>query len=178
VFAIAPGLQSRFHWPEWIAQLPPALGAVLLAVAVAVLAGARRLSSEGRVMQLSATMIVAFSLVQVTLLTAALPYYDLRPVSRYLQEQQARGVPLANIGKYHDQFQFFGRLAEPLAVVMEHDAAAWAQQHPEGVMVAYYEDAVPDVAPPPLLRAPYRGGWMAVWQGHDVADYPAVARSE
>lgn len=178
LFALAPGLQQRHHWPEWIAALPPALGAALCVAAVAILIAAQRLSPAGRVLQLSAVTVISFSLVQAIISSAALPYYDLRPVSRYLHEQQDKGVPLANIGKYHDQFQFFGRLNRPLAVVMEQEAPRWAQEHPEGLMVAYYEDALPDIPPQPLIRSPYRGGWLAVWQGRDVAAYPAVAKAE
>lgn len=173
-------LYPRHNWPEWIAPLTPSLGAVFLAAAVMTMAGARRSSIEGSVLQLSAITIVTFSLIEATLMSAALPYYDLRLVSRYLQEQQAKGIPLANIGKYHDQFQFIGRLVQPLAVVRESDASAWAREHPEGLVIAYYEDEdeLPEVTPVPLLRSPYRGGWLAVWQGRDVADHPALARAD
>jgi 4-amino-4-deoxy-L-arabinose transferase-like glycosyltransferase len=176
VFAFAPGMQPRYHWPEWIAHLPPALGAVLLAAAVAAAAWSRRFSAEGRVLHLSAVMTVAFSLVQASLASAALPYYDLRPVSRYLQERKETGVPLAYLGKYHDQFQFYGRLTHPLTVLTERDAPAWAEGHPEGLLIAYYDEDVPEVPVQPLIRSPHRGGWLTVWQGREVAAYPVVAR--
>jgi len=176
VFALAPGLQPRYHWPEWIAHLSLMPGAVLFLAAVAVVAWTRRLMPEARTLHLSAVMIIAFSLVQATVASAARPYYDLRPVSRYLQGQQERGVPLASIGKYHDQFQFFGRLQQPLAVLAEQDVSAWARDHPEGLAIAYYADDLPEAPAQPLIRSPYRGGWLAIWQGRDVTAYPAVAR--
>lgn len=176
---VVPELHSRHGWPEWLAPLMPGLGIVLLGAAsmLAVL-GAGRSALQTRVVQLSAVTVITFSVVETTLMSAALPYYDLRPVSRYLHEQQEQGIPLATVGKYHDQFHFFGRLMQPLDVVTEQGAQDWALAHPEGLIVSYYDTDVPPVPVDPVLRSPYRGRWLAVWRGSDLAEYPELARAD
>jgi 4-amino-4-deoxy-L-arabinose transferase-like glycosyltransferase len=176
--ALIPHLQPHYRWPAWTAGLPLWLSAALFVAAAIVITGRRNASTASQALRLSAVMVVSFSLTEVTFASVALPYYDLRPIGHYLHEQQEKGVPLATVGKYHDQFHFLGRLTRPLIVLTEQDAPAWAREHPDGLVIAYYDDTLPDVPVEPRTRSSYRGGWLAVWRGEDAAAYPAVLRAE
>jgi 4-amino-4-deoxy-L-arabinose transferase-like glycosyltransferase len=93
--------------------------------------------------------------------------YDVGPVARYLAAIQAQGQPIAHIGKYHGQFQFPGRLRQPLEVIPEEGVAGWVVRNPDGVVVGYTE---PDEAPaaPPRLSQRYRGQTLHVWAARDL----------
>ena len=67
-------------------------------------------------------------------------------------------MPIANVGKYHDQFHFYGRLTRPLAVVQPSDAPAWARNHPNGWLVSY-----PRTAPATAAHVQrFRGRYLAL----------------
>lgn len=176
---VAPEFLPRHEIPDWQGLLMTRLGIILLGAAgVLSVLGKRQSAPRIRALQLSTITVITLSVVEATLMSSALPYYDLRPVSQFLREQQENNVPLATVGKYHDQFQFYGRLTGSLDVVTEKDAQNWGQSTPEGLIVSYYDAAVPAASVEPVLRAPYRGGWLAVWRGAELASYPELARAD
>ncbi|MBK9130907.1 MAG: glycosyltransferase family 39 protein [Gammaproteobacteria bacterium] len=176
---VAPEFLPRHETPDWQGLLMTRLGVIMLGAAVVLtVLGKRQSVPKTRALQLSTVTVITLSVVEATLMSSALPYYDLRPVSQYLHEQQEKGVSLATVGKYHDQFQFYGRLTRPLDAVMEKDAQDWGQSNPEGLIVSYYDAEVPAASVEPVLRAHYRGGWLAVWRGADLAGYPELARAD
>ena len=103
-------------------------------------------------------------------LRAIVDGYDLRPVSAYLAQAQSAGRPIAHHGKYHGQFQFVGRLREPLVVVHEPDKLrVWAGQHPEGLIVVYSRRSLTHPTARPEFVQLYRGRRVSVWRGADFA---------
>ena len=68
----------------------------------------------------------------------ALANYDVAPMAGRLAAVQAQGRPIAHFGKYHGQYQFVGRLQQPLQVIEQPQALRRsAVDHPDGVVVAY-----------------------------------------
>jgi hypothetical protein len=103
-------------------------------------------------------------------LRAVADAYDLRGVSGYLAQAQTAGTPVAHHGKYHGQYQFVGRLREPLVVI--HDPAQlgqWGQQHPDGLVVVYSRRALTHPSASPAFAQLYRGRRVSVWRGADLA---------
>lgn len=87
------------------------------------------------------------------------PGYDVRPISYQIKLLQERGMPVANVGRYHAQYQFAGRLEKPLAQLSQNEITAWLDKNPRGAIVMYLErlESKPDA----LFSQPYRGG-MAI----------------
>lgn len=88
--------------------------------------------------------------------------YDLRPVSARLRALQDQGVPVANVGKYHGQFHFPGRLRQPIAVVEPSEMGTWLASHPGGRIVVYFRE--PQYAGPGVVEYTqrYRGQRLAI----------------
>ena len=105
------------------------------------------------------------------ILRAAAPAHDLAPLGAYLQQLQQDGRALAHFGKYHGQYQFVGRLREPLAVVIgPAQLKDWVARHPGGKVIAYADALPPGVAAAPDYEQPFRGGKAAVWDGARLAE--------
>ncbi|UCG97498.1 MAG: glycosyltransferase family 39 protein [Burkholderiales bacterium] len=95
--------------------------------------------------------------------------YDVRPVAQYLAQVQAAGRPIANVCKYHGQFQFVGRLQEPLHVIRQaREALEWAQANPGGAVVLYsYRPLSHPDAKPEFVQG-FKGHEVYVWRAADL----------
>ena len=138
------------------ARLPAWAGAGFL------LAGMLALSHTGhpsaQVKRLAWASLLALLWFLFAVFRPLAPAYDVAPMARELARYQAQGRPVANEGKYHAQYQFAGRLGQPLAALHAPALADWLEAHPDGVAVVYlgaHEQAAPYRA---LFRQPYRGG--------------------
>ena len=91
--------------------------------------------------------------------------YDLEPTSQKIKTFQDAGRPIAYIGKYHGEFQFLGRLEQPVVVLNSMaEGHAWADAHPDGVVVATLRASEIPAAHPPIHLHAYRGQMLAVWE--------------
>ncbi len=82
--------------------------------------------------------------------------YDVRPLAEELRKLQDRGIPIANNGFYHAQFQFAGRLEKPIDELLSPtEIAPWFGKHPDGVVIIY-DDPRPDESAPVFIQ-PYLG---------------------
>jgi 4-amino-4-deoxy-L-arabinose transferase-like glycosyltransferase len=147
------------HWVLASAAATGALAAaLLLAQPCSIAAGAALLGTA------TVGTVVA---LQAGFGSAVAYAYDVHPVARHLAAVQGQGQPVAHIGKYHGQFQFPGRLRQPLQVIAEEGVADWAVRNPGGVVVGYTE---PDEAPasPTRLSQRYRGQTVHVWAAADL----------
>ncbi len=152
MLALSPGgpggkLESWQGLPRW----PGA--ALLLASALAVLAGRK---AAWRLISLALLGAALFALVQLWVSDALWLRYDVGPVAEEIGRLQARGTALANKGEYHAQYQFVGRLRQPLDEVdSPEEIAAWFARHPDGMLIAYEKPRPGE--PPPLFSRPYIG---------------------
>lgn len=96
--------------------------------------------------------------------------YDLRAAGVFLSGEQQAGRLVAHIGKYHGQFQFVGRLQQPLVTVNDNAAAlAWAAEHPQGdVVVTTRDPPRHSGAVEPRFAQRYRSRWLSIWRGADL----------
>lgn len=96
--------------------------------------------------------------------------YDTAPLSRQIAILQERGLAVANVGRYHGQFHFAGRLREPL-VVIENDEAwrRFLDSHPDGFVVTYAREK-PAAVRTAVMSARFRSRWATVWRATDLRD--------
>lgn len=158
-----PAQSTTYHdLPAWVAAVSP-----YTALLTAVCALINLLPMGSLEKQIRLLAITAIALVSVLLLgigRAAAPYYDLSGAARFIATAQISGAPVAHVGKYHDRFQFLGRLTRPLSVLSSNRVLAWTQTHPNGFVVAYFEQrptAIDAMAPHYVQR--YRREWLTIW---------------
>jgi hypothetical protein len=170
--AWVPTWAQRDSAPPWASAFPAWLAAGPLLVAVTWFA-VRRL--DRRVLALAAGSAAICSTALVAFARFSAPAYDMTPAAQRIAEAVARGVPVAFVGDYHGQFQFAGRLREPLPTLEHAAVARWLADHPRGLVVVNVR-RLPE-APSPHAWL-YRSGWLvladaAVWarlQGAPASD--------
>ncbi len=167
LFALAPGYAYLPILPDWLAGVSPLVGA-----AVALSGGVLMLVSTAAPRQyvvlpaLSAWLVLVAHLGVVPVTAAS---FDLAPVGRFLHAAQQEERPIAHVGKYFGQYQFVGRLTEPLEVIQPENVAAWFASHPRGLVISYErQDAVPNGKP--VYQRAYRNADVVV-----IWDAPAYA---
>jgi 4-amino-4-deoxy-L-arabinose transferase-like glycosyltransferase len=75
-------------------------------------------------------------------------FFDLRPIADRIHMLQNEGRPVAFFGPYKGQFDFAGRLQEPLTVLRRtQDALFWAAANPDGVVVSTFQGSVTRIPP-------------------------------
>ncbi len=100
--------------------------------------------------------------------------YDLTPSTDLLAAAQAEHRPIAYVGAYDAQFHFAARLTRPITEI--HGAAAiaaFAQAHPDGVIITHSKKPGADVRRYALLVQPFRSSWIVIWPAPVLADLQA-----
>lgn len=139
-----------------VVALPPMWpGVVLIILAVLVWAGGRR--GVAPVPSLALLGAATMALVQVAAMHSIEPRYDVKPMARAIKALQGEGRVVANIATYHAQYQFLGRLTEPLVELNQSSAPAWLASHPQAYAVVYLHGNTPTGAIPARHKQPYRG---------------------
>ncbi|HSD17520.1 MAG TPA: glycosyltransferase family 39 protein [Thermomonas sp.] len=99
--------------------------------------------------------------------------FDFTPTARVLGEAQRAGTRIAFLGEYQVQFHFAGRLREPLEVVDEAAARAWAERHPRDLIVVNTRDAWSHPGAQPVAQQRFRKRWIQVWRAGEWRGLPA-----
>jgi hypothetical protein len=153
----------------------PALGwtsaaAGLADVAIGVLVALDR--PTGPVFRIATFSGAAAALVlalQVAVASEIQSRFDVSGTAKFVAQAEADGHPIANVGDYHGQYEFAGRLTKPLDVIDADAAVAWATAHRDGLVITYPEnDPVHATVEPPLYAHPYRGRYVAIWPAEAV----------
>ena len=165
LLAVLPGLPRVPYLPEFLWQLSPFVGVGIIVIGIAV--GWLPIPTlETRISNMAVTVVV---LTTLTLLVAGWelnPHYELSGAARVIETAQRQGQPVAHVGAYAGQFQFAGRLVQPLEVLEPEGVAAWLAAHPDGLLVTYTGSWQPH-APPgaaPLYEQPYGDTSLRLWQ--------------
>lgn len=128
-------------------------------------------------MRLSCLLSIAVpSTLAITYLAIYAPRFDTQPIAQTLAQLRQDNTPVAfYTGKYHDQFQFTGRLTAPLTLLNSPDKlASWIAQYAQGVVLVDSEK-VP--APLVFYSHPYRAGQLGFITSQTLADNPALIAS-
>ena len=95
-----------------------------------------------RSMEALLNLVAVSSIALIILLFAGagrlLERYDVSPVAKFLSEKQQQGFDIVHYKKYHGQYQFFGRLRQPLVVLDDKDSiATYVQKHDKVILITY-----------------------------------------
>lgn len=138
LMGISLGSGSFLH--DEIPELPSFLPGLVLAVggAAAFFVG-RRWAQP--IIILGLVGVASPALLQIAVAPMLHAAYDVRPIAHAIRQAQDNGHQVAHVGKYHNQYQFFGRLQQPLVVVQENGLKDWLTQHPTALVVVYVSNA-------------------------------------
>lgn len=170
LFAVALALHLM---PDWVAQgridslwyidlssaSPWFVG---LAAVLGVLALMAPRADLAAVKTLSAIAIVAVAAVYLLFAQTLWQRFDLVPVARKIAALQAANIPVAHYDVYHNQFQFLGRLREPLTILLPATAEQWALEHPEARIVHYVRKLTTEDLIHAELVQPFRSDWLLI----------------
>ena len=145
-FSLISGKQVQYLLPE--------LGLVALLVA-------RWADGAPQLRRIALAVGGACVLLQVGAALLVGPAQRVAPLAERIAALQRDGVTVANEGKYHGQFQYYGRLTRPLEVIDERDIGAWLASHPDGRVVVYFRE--------PEYRGPGRVAYQTAYRGQRAA---------
>jgi 4-amino-4-deoxy-L-arabinose transferase-like glycosyltransferase len=166
LFAALAGLPGTPLAPGSVPAWPGAL--LLCAGGLLGLARAPDVTGSAARLTLASGLLLTVVIVGVT--PALLPALDVRPAARLAAQWQAEGRPIASLDKYRGEYDFAGRLREPIRFLEPAEVPAWVDAHPDGVLLT--TDERPGAGDPEPL-ATLNGGLVA-W---NVAGLPVRLRS-
>ena len=98
-------------------------------------------------------------------------FYDLQPAADEVARAQGAGRPVAYVGKYHAQFQYLGRLRQPIDALQRNEVREWFAAHPTGILIFAERRAAPDPGTP-VFRQPFRSRELQNWQRDEALKSP------
>ncbi len=159
--------------PDWFPLIDNLWGLAVVAVGLWLMAG-RYDEAEPRVWKIALAPVVIVVAIHLATAPALNAVYDLRPFARQLKIWEDQGLPLANFGKYHGQYQFLGRLTKPMAIMgqKQDDEEAFLLNNPNGRIIAYYKKLPTRAKPLHVYR--FRQIFIAVWDTETMRAHPKL----
>lgn len=158
---IAPRLNSQIRLPIWITQISPLAGVILI-----IFGGILMIWKLPRVQHqlvLLSTVAILFSLIfPLTIIRAAGQAYDLHQISQRINTRLNNGQNVAHFGDYHGQYQFLGRLQQPLPVVEGYGLCSWLTKYPSGKLIVYFSREYMDLSEHTDYVQPYRSKYVGI----------------
>jgi 4-amino-4-deoxy-L-arabinose transferase-like glycosyltransferase len=144
------------------------------AILFALLGALLLLRGRGEMRRLAVAGLVGTLAFNTLFTLTAWHKYDLTPSTELLAAAEAEHRPIAYVGAYDAQFHFAARLTRPITEMRGAAAiAAFAQAHPDGVIVTHPEKLGADDRRYALLVQPFRSSWIVIWPAPVLADLQA-----
>ena len=112
------------------------------------------------------TLMLLFTLIEAR--TGFMDDYDVKETAVFIKGEMDKGRPVANIGKYHGQYQFLGRLTQPITALNSktNNVLNFAVSHPDALFISYQhaeKSTLPEGAKI-CFSNEYRGKEVVLWQ--------------
>jgi len=186
---------ARWHLP--VAALYLVLGLVLFSISFLKLGHALQncsvaelrptaigLSAIGSVMfvlkQRSLTTLINYTAVSSALLCVLIVFggnsffnrYDLHAISDAVKVKQDAGYQVIHYGKYHGQYQFIGRLQQPLVALESKEAVAdYAAKHDKVALITYEPESAPREKTDIFFQQPFRSKQVVLWNKDGISHF-------
>jgi 4-amino-4-deoxy-L-arabinose transferase-like glycosyltransferase len=170
VWLVLPFLRGMFKAPDWVFELEPVYGAAMLLLCMAILFNPIR-SKYWPIRAMTTLTVLFVTVLQLGILAVGSKAYDLNPLSSYLAKMQDEGHTIANAARYEGQYQFLGRLKQPLEVITEDNVTTWLAEHPDGRVIRYFRQWPQDISQRIDFVQPFRGQFAVV-----VSSYPLLEK--
>lgn len=136
LFSLKASLFSITEKLSWLSNIPSLPGTILLLIG-AILIAKSWLKRSSTVLLVSIATILFSLILPLTILQAAGKAYDLHEISRRIYQLQENEQMIVHFGDYHGQYQFLGRLKQPLPVIDEYMICPWIIKNSDSKMVIY-----------------------------------------
>ncbi|HWA44416.1 MAG TPA: glycosyltransferase family 39 protein [Hypericibacter adhaerens] len=154
--------------PIWLGGTGLISGLVLLGGAYLVGQAAPR-ALQARMMQLALLPTLVVVSFNIEFAQSLRPFFDITPLAEQIYELQQSGRGVALLGRYRGEYDFLGRLDQPVTVFASAGAAlGWAAQNPDGVVLSYFQGGVLRLPLRPLMLGAAGDNWAAFWPASDV----------
>ena len=162
-------LNSAFHWQEKLNGFNPLFG-VALAIILWLVHYANRASVQQIIFYTCALSIAAPTLIAASYFQVYAERFDTQPVAEKIAQFRAENKSVAfYTGKYHAQFQFTGRLTQPLMLLNSPEALQiWTQQHSDGFVLVDSEKLPPDML---VYSHAYRAGQLGFIRSQSLFEH-------
>jgi len=98
--------------------------------------------------------------------------YDLRGISQELKEKQGAGYTILHYGKYHGQYQFIGRLTQPLVPLETKEAIGeYAANHDKVALITYEPRTKTINGEDIYFQQPFRSKRVVLWNKKGISDF-------
>jgi 4-amino-4-deoxy-L-arabinose transferase-like glycosyltransferase len=168
VLLAVPALADRIRqpFPEALLTSLPLTGGVLAVAGIAMLRWRSFRVQAGGV-------LLAIVVLHAAVTPLLKSQFDFTPTAHLLGQAQRAGTRIAFLGEYQLQFHFAGRLREPLEVLDEAGARAWAERHPRALLVVNTREDWRVPGPQPVAQQRFRTRWIQVWRAGEWRGLPA-----
>ncbi len=137
LFNIA-GISAQHRLPAWVLAIQPWVACSLILLAVWY-QWPNPLRPKDLFVRSCLLGILLFVIGMIGIVRATGEAYDMRGVAQYLAKLEQSGVALGNVGDYHGQYNFIGRLKRSPEQLTEEQVQAWFAQYPQGRVVVYLD---------------------------------------
>jgi 4-amino-4-deoxy-L-arabinose transferase-like glycosyltransferase len=161
IWLALPFIKAASRLPFWVRELPPSAGVLIILLSLAFLVFVPRNRNQN-IKSLTTLTVLLLVIIQAGILAAGSAPYDVKPLSAYLAKIQEQGYPVANAAKYDGQFQFVGRLKQPLEVISRDEVSEWLTGHPQGRVVQYFKQWPQGIGQKVEFVQPFRGQFAVV----------------
>jgi len=176
---IVPFAHLDAVWREFVSSsgLPIWLGGTGLISGLLVIGGGYLLGQAAprafiaRLVQLALFPALVATSINIEFATSLMDFFDPRPVAARIQALETDGRPVAVYGVYRGEYDLPGRLITPLTRLADAGGVlGWAAQHPDGVIVSYFQGSTLRLPLRPLMLGAAGDDWVALWEAGDVVD--------
>ncbi len=180
--ALLPGIAGVLGFPKAdstvvaVAEASPLIARALIIGLGAFLLLWRPGDSATMVRAVVGAMIGVVLAAHLIYIEAGRSHHDMRPMGTRLAQLQALGASIAHWEKYSGDFQFVGRLKEPLKVLHTRKALSeWLAAHPDGYVVIVYRGSKKAFEESAEFSQPYRGNRrIGLWKASALLARPDV----
>ncbi len=161
--------------PAWVSQVSPLPGLTMVVLAVGMVIAARRSAANVPAL-LTAIAPVLFLSLHLGVLPYLAPLYAVDRTAAYVAEIQKTGANIAFLGKYHGQFQFTGRLRQPIETVRHEDLDGWLETNPDRLLVAVVKNPGAETLDATRHWTPFRSRYLTVWTADQAVKHRDALR--
>jgi hypothetical protein len=176
---IVPFAHLDAVWREFVSPtgLPIWLGGTGLLSGLLLIGGGWLLGQAAlrafvaRLVQLALFPALVATAINIEFATSLKEFFDPKPVATRLQALELAGRPVAVYGVYRGEYDLPGRLTTPLTRLTDAGGVlGWAAQHPDGVVISYFQGSTLRLPTRPLMLGAAGDDWVALWEAGDVVE--------
>jgi hypothetical protein len=166
----------RADWaPEFLWDISPGVGLGIMVVGVA-LAWLPVRATRRRLADMAVASAMAVVLASLALGWQLDALWRIDGTAQFLAQAEHARRPIAQVGDYHGEYHYAGRLTRPIAVIPAAHVPVWAAANPDGVVVAASARWRPTTPGARLLHeAAYRDSALIVWDASSLTTRGAPA---